>query len=136
MRFVLLDDVHGDERFGFTREQLDWLDGVLKRALSGPQVRLRPRAPEGPVPEDHPGPGLPVHAAARERAGLPRHPGPPRCRHGRVRAPAHPRLPRPQRRARGHHRGRRPTELPGAPHQGPLFTKKRHYSLIDILGRD
>jgi hypothetical protein len=30
MRFVFLDDVHGDEDFGFSRTQLTWLDNALK----------------------------------------------------------------------------------------------------------
>jgi hypothetical protein len=29
MRFVFMDNVHGDRFFGFSREQLAWLDGVL-----------------------------------------------------------------------------------------------------------
>ncbi|MCK7489547.1 MAG: hypothetical protein MZU79_04385 [Anaerotruncus sp.] len=117
MRFVFLDNVHGDEDFGFSREQLIWLDNALKAPHPVEEVRLRPRAPQSPVPADHAVAGLPLHPASRERAGIPGHPRPSQRGHGRLRPQAHPRLPGPQRRSHGHHGRRRPEEFPGA--RGP-----------------
>jgi hypothetical protein len=134
MRFVLLDDVHGDERFGFTRKQLDWLDGVLKEPSPARKFVFAHVPPKAPFRKITPGPAsLFTPRLENEQAFLDI-----LARRGVVMA------------AFGHrhihaslvHRGVLMVITGGGGQRNfleprikaPLFTKKRHYSLIDIPG--
>ena len=93
-RFVFMGDAGARWSHGFSREQLGWLERVLRRARSEAGVLLRPRPAAGPIQADRSRPGLAPHAGHRQRTGVPGHPRPPPRRHGRFRPPSRPRLAR------------------------------------------
>ena len=56
MRFVFMDNVHGDDYFGFSREQLAWLDGVLSAPAPARKFFFAHVPPRAPFRKIRPGP--------------------------------------------------------------------------------